>query len=195
MPRQSAFAILSTVLALLLGYSWAQQPRATGQEDRPQKLDIAVVDMAKLFNGEKDFVSRREELQRDVADAQKTFQEKQQALVQLQEEGRKAKPNSDEQKRIAEELRQKARETENFRQNHFQKVLESEKQLNLKTYRIISEKIQKYAEEKGIRLVIRYASQPLDDTKTPQEVLALINQDIIYHNGLDITEDILQTLN
>jgi cell division septum initiation protein DivIVA len=151
--------------------------------------------MVKLFNADKDYVAQREELQKEVAEAQKTLQEKQQALLQLQEEGRKAKPNSEEQKRIGEELRQKARDAEMFRQNHVNKVLETEKNLNIKTWRTINERIQRFADDRGIRLVVRYTSQPVDDSKSPQEVLALINQDVVYQNGLDVTEDILQTLN
>lgn len=194
MNRPSAPAVIVPLLALLLGSSWAHRPVASGQGDRP-RLDIALVDMVKLFNADKDYVSQREELQKEVAEAQKTLQEKQQALLQLQEEGRKAKPNSEEQKRIGEELRQKARDAEMFRQNHVNKVLETEKTLNIKTWRTINERIQRYADDRGIRLVIRYTSQPVEDSKTPQEVLALINQDVVYQNGLDVTEDILQTLN
>jgi Skp family chaperone for outer membrane proteins len=193
MNRPSAPAIVVPLLALLLGYSWAHRP-ASGQGDRPH-LDIALVDMVKLFNADKDYVAQREELQKEVAEAQKTLQEKQQALLQLQEEGRKAKPNSEEQKRIGEELRQKARDAEMFRQNHVNKVLETEKNLNIKTWRTINERIQRFADDRGIRLVVRYTSQPVDDSKSPQEVLALINQDVVYQNGLDVTEDILQTLN
>ena len=194
MKRPSAPAVIVPLLALLLGYSWAHRPDASGQGDRP-RLDIALVDMVKLFNADKDYVSQREELQKEVAEAQKTLQEKQQALLQLQEEGRKAKPNSEEQKRIGEELRQKARDAEMFRQNHVNKVLETEKSLNIKTWQTINERIQRFADDRGIRLVIRYTSQPVDDSKSPQEVLALINQDVVYQNGLDVTEDILQTLN
>ncbi|HBH54648.1 MAG TPA: hypothetical protein DDY91_22415 [Planctomycetaceae bacterium] len=194
MNRHSVSTLAVPLLALLLGYSWAQKPQVSGQEDRA-KLDIALVDMVKLFNADKDYTAQREELQKEVAEAQKTLQEKQQALLQLQEEGRKAKPNSEEQKRIGEELRQKARDAESFRQNHVNKVLETEKSLNIKTWRTINERIQRYADDRGIRLIIRYTSQPVDDSKTPQEILALINQDVVYQNGLDVTEDILQTLN
>ena len=194
MNRHSVSTLAVPLLALLLCYSWAQKPQVSGQEDRA-KLDIALVDMVKLFNADKDYTAQREELQKEVAEAQKTLQEKQQALLQLQEEGRKAKPNSEEQKRIGEELRQKARDAESFRQNHVNKVLETEKSLNIKTWRTINERIQRYADDRGIRLIIRYTSQPVDDSKTPQEILALINQDVVYQNGLDVTEDILQTLN
>ncbi|MCY2964929.1 MAG: OmpH family outer membrane protein [Planctomycetota bacterium] len=195
MPRQSAFAITLTLLALILGYSWANRATVVGQEDRQARTDIALVDMVKLFNADKEYVAKREELQSEVAEAQKAFQEKQQVLMQLQTEGRKAKPGSEEQRRIGTEFQQKAKETEEFRQNHILKVLEAEKMLNIKTYRVIADRIQKYADEKGIRLVIRFAAQPLDETKPPQEILALINQDVVYQSGLDITEEILQTLN
>ena len=64
MPRHNVYAVVSTLLALLLGYSWAHRPLVIGQEDRPAKLDIALVDMVKLFNADKEYVAKREELQR-----------------------------------------------------------------------------------------------------------------------------------
>jgi hypothetical protein len=42
MNRPSAHAVVVPLLALLLGYSWAHRPDASGQGDRP-RLDIALV--------------------------------------------------------------------------------------------------------------------------------------------------------
>lgn len=195
MLRNSLPTVISSCLALLLGLTWAHRPVAQGQEERAPRSPFAIVDMAKLFNADKVYVAERDRLQQENAEAQKTFNEKQQVLLQLREEARRAKPESAEQKRLAEELQTKAKELETFRQTHIQKVLEAEKLLNIKTYSGMLEQITKYAETHGIQLVLRYSSQPIDEERTHQEVLALINQNVIYQNSLDITEEILQTLN
>lgn len=196
MPRQSAYAITSTVLALLLGYTWAARQPAIGQEEKPAvRHDIALVDISKLFNADKEFVAERDKLKGENEEAEKTFKSKQEGLRRLQADAQAAKANSPEQRRIVEQLQDKAAELETFRREHVQRIMEAEKVLNMKTYRVISERIQKYAEEKGIRLIIRYSAQTIDEGKTPQEVLALINQDVVYQAGLDVTEEILQTLN
>lgn len=195
MLRNSLPTVISSCLALLLGLTWANRPVAQGQEERAPRSPFAIVDMAKLFNADKVYVAERDRLQQENAEAQKTFNEKQQVLLQLREEARRAKPESAEQKRLAEELQTKAKELETFRQTHIQKVLEAEKLLNIKTYTGMLEQITKYAETHGIQLVLRYSSQPIDEERTHQEVLALINQNVIYQNSLDITEEILQTLN
>lgn len=195
MLRNSLPTVISSCLALLLGLTWAHRPVAQGQEERAPRSPFAIVDMAKLFNADKVYVAERDRLQQENAEAQKTFNEKQQVLLQLREEARRAKPESAEQKRLAEELQTKAKELETFRQTHIQKVLEAEKLLNIKTYTGMLEQITKYAETHGIQLVLRYSSQPIDEERTHQEVLALINQNVIYQNSLDITEEILQTLN
>jgi len=195
MLRNSLPTVISSCLALLLGLTWAHRPVAQGQEERAPRSPFAIVDMAKLFNADKVYVAERDRLQQENAEAQKTFNEKQQVLLQLREEARRAKPESAEQKRLAEELQTKAKELETFRQTHIQKVLEAEKLLNIKTYSGMLEQITKYAETHGIQLVLRYSSQPIDEERTHQEVLALINQNVIYQNSLDITEEILQSLN
>jgi Skp family chaperone for outer membrane proteins len=195
MPRHSAYAVTSSILALLLGYTWAARPPAIGQEEKPVHHDIAVVDISKLFNADKEFVAERDKLKGENEEAEKIFKQKQEGLRRLQADAQAAKPNSPEQRRIVEQLQDKATEAETFRREHVQRVMESEKVLNLRTYRVISERIQKYAEEKGIKLIIRYAAQVIDETRTPQEVLALINQDVVYQAGLDVTDEILQTLN
>lgn len=195
MLRNSLPTLVSSCLALLLGLSWAQRPVAQGQDERSQRPPFATVDMAKLFNADKEYVAERDRLQKEVAEAQKTFNEKQQALLQLREEARRAKPESAEQKRLAEELQAKAKELEMFRQNHIQQVIDAEKGLNIKTHRTLLEQISRYAETHDIKLVLRYSSQAVDEERTHQEVLALINQNVVYQNTLDITEEILQSLN
>ena len=195
MPRQSVYAVSSTLLALLLGYTWAARQPAVGQEDKPVRSDVALVDVGKLFSADKEFVAERDRLKGENEEAEKIFKQRQEGLRKLQQDAQAAKPNSPEQRRIVEQLQDKAAELETFRREHIQKVMEAEKLLNVRTHRVIADRIQKYAEERNIRLIIRYTAQTIDETKSPQEVLALINQDVVYQNGLDVTEEILQTLN
>lgn len=195
MQRNSPVALLAVVLALLLGYSWAPRGGAARAEPKFDGSTIALVDMLKLFNAHKGYTGRRDELQKEITEAQQTFNAKAASIRKLEEEGKSARQGSEEHKRLAEEWRTKMKDLETFRREKLQRLAEEEKQLNIKTFQEIVEQIEKYSEAHGLRLVVRYSSDPLDDSKNPQEVLGLVNQFVVYQRGLDITEEIIASLN
>jgi len=151
--------------------------------------------MLKLFNAHKGYTGRRDELQKEIADAQQTFNAKAAAIRKLEEDGKAARQGSEEHKRLADEWRAKMKDLETFRREKLQRLAEDEKQLNIKTYHEIVEQIQKYSEAHGLKLVVRFSSDPVDDSKNPQEVLGLVNQFVVYQAGLDITDEIIAALN
>ncbi|HTI51693.1 MAG TPA: OmpH family outer membrane protein [Planctomycetaceae bacterium] len=195
MRSQTSGSVMAVILAILLGYSWAQGPGLRGAEEpRGGEFPVALVDLGKVFNKYKVVVERRDELQAKYQQAIESGKSLVTEIQQLQEELKKHKPGTAEHQRIAEQLQAKAKEFEAFRQQEQQKMMQELSGIYLQASERVNQEIQQYAEARGIKLVLRFSSDPIEG-KTPQETLANLNRPVLYHNALDITDEILQALN
>jgi Skp family chaperone for outer membrane proteins len=195
MDRNMVYAGVSVVLAGLLGFSWAQG-RAALNADEPKLLagEIAVVDMAKVFDGHKKLTARREVVRREAQDANDTFAAMGQAGKKLQDELKLHKPGSAEHNRIQKELQEKAAEMQKFQKDTIQRLQQEEAEIYLDTYKLVIEEIQRIAEARGLKLVLRYQADNLD-AKDPKKLMESLNRQILYEKGLDITDEVLQAMN
>jgi Skp family chaperone for outer membrane proteins len=195
MDRNMVYAGVSVVLAGLLGFSWAQG-RGALNADEPKLLagEIAVVDMAKVFDGHKILTAKREQVRREAQDAQEKFNALAQAGTKLQNELKMHKPGSAEHNRIQKELAEKAAELQKYQKETVQKLQQEEAEIYLETYRFVIEEIQRIAEARGLKLVLRYQADNLD-AKDPKKLMESLNRQILYEKGLDITDDVLQAVN
>lgn len=201
MRRVSSSPVVIAVLASLLGYSWAQAPGLRGA-DEPAKPDagakpdfpVAVVDLSRVFNGYKQLAERKEEQQRQFLKADESMKARVEELKRLQEEAKAFKEGSADQKRAGEELQAKAREFEAYRREQQKALIEAQSKLVLWAYERIAEQVQQYADEHGIRLVLQINAIPTEG-KNPQEIMTGVNRQVIYHNTLDITDEILNAVN
>src|SRR5438477_5508988 len=150
MDRNMAYAGVSVVLAGLLGFSWAQG-RGAINADEPKLVagEIAVVDMAKVFDGHKILTAKREEVRREAKDANDTFNAMGQAGKKLQDELTRQKPGSAEHNRIQKELAEKAAEMQKYQKETVQRLQQEEAEIYLETYKLVIEEIQRIAEAPG----------------------------------------------
>jgi Skp family chaperone for outer membrane proteins len=195
MDRNMAYAGVSVVLAGMLGFSWAQGRGAViAEEPRLLAGEIAVVDMAKVFDGHKKLTDRREKVRREAQDAQETFAAMGQAGKKLQDELTRHKPGSADHNRISKELQEKAAEMQKYQKETVQRLQQEEAEIYLETYKLVIEEIQRIAEARGLKLVLRYQADNLD-AKDPKKLLESLNRQILYEKGLDITDEVLQAVN
>ncbi len=195
MDRNMAYAGLSVVLAGLLGFSWAQGRGALiADEPRPMTHDIAVVDMVKVFEKHKAFQTRSEEFRRSGQEYQEELKRRAEYGKQLQDDLKRAKPGSSEQSRLQQELADKTAEFQKFQKEQSERLQKEQTEAIKVTYQEIMEQIQRIAEARGLKLVLRFQEESLD-TKFPQKVAETVNRQVLYQNGLDITEEVLQGLN
>ncbi len=195
MDRNMVYAGVSVVLAGLLGFSWAQG-RGAIHADEPKLLtgEIAVVDMAKVFDGHKTLTAKREQIRREAKDANDTFNAMGQAGKKLQDELKLHKPGSAEHNRIQKELQEKAAEMQKFQKDTIQRLQQEEAEIYLDTYKLVIEEIQRIAELRGLKLVLRFQADNLD-AKDPKKLMESLNRQILYEKGLDITDEVLQAVN
>lgn len=195
MHRHISSPVVVAILAALLGYTWAQRPGLHGDDEHTASaLSTAVIDLSRVFDGYKPFLEKQAEMLQEFRKVEETVKEMAAEDQRLQEEFKKAQPGSPEQKRLAETIQEKRKAFETF-QRDVQRRLQTERnQLFSETYDRIVEQIQQYADTKGIRLVVSHRGVPLE-SRDPRETMNKLQRPIVYHNLLDITDDILQALN
>jgi Skp family chaperone for outer membrane proteins len=195
MDRNLAYAGVSVVLAALLGFSWGQgQGGLAADEPKPMTHDVAVVDMVKVFEKHKGFLAKSEDFRRDGQEVQEELKRMFAAGNKLQEELKRAKPGSADQARLQQELNEKTAEYQKYQKEQMERLQKEQNQTIKETYEQISAEIRRIAEERGLKLVLRFQEENLD-MRFPQKVIETVNRQVLYQNGLDITEEVLQALN
>src|SRR4029453_14579678 len=115
MDRNLIYAAVSVVLAGLLGFHWAQG-RGALIADEPKVMadEIAVVDLAKVFDSHKRLSEKRDEVRRDARTADDRFKLLTEAVRKLQEELKIQKPGSSDHTRIKKEVQEKTAGIQKF---------------------------------------------------------------------------------
>jgi Skp family chaperone for outer membrane proteins len=195
MDRNLIYAGISIVLAGMLGFSWAQgRPALNADEPKVAANDIAVVDLAKVFDTHKRLSEKREEVRRNAQAAQDDLKQLAEAAKKLQEELKTYKPGTSDYNRIQRELQQKTNEMKKFQNEQQQELQKMEAEIFMESYRQIVEEIQRIAEARGLRLVLRYDADKTAD-KDPKKFLNTLNRQVLYEKGLDITDEVIQAVN
>ncbi|HVA48697.1 MAG TPA: hypothetical protein VNH11_20195 [Pirellulales bacterium] len=93
-------------------------------------------------------------------------------------------------------LRQAKRQAEIQVQVNEQKrdFFEREARMYLEIYQEIMAEVGKYSDARGIGLVMRFNGDPLDEND-PAGIQKQLNKAILYHKGIDITDDIIRIVN
>lgn len=195
MDRNMIYAGACVVLSGLLGFSWAQGRSAlNADEAKAMTSDIAVVDLGKVLDGHKRLTAKREEVKREFQSAKDSLESLGESGKKLQEELKSQKPGSAEHNRIQKELQEKALAMQKFQKDTMQTLQLEEAEAYQTTYRQVVEEIQRISEARNLRLVLRY--QPDNsDSKDPKKLLESLQRQVLYQNGLDITDEVLQAVN
>jgi Skp family chaperone for outer membrane proteins len=190
-----AYAGVSVVLAGMLGFSWAQgRGGLNADEPKPMTQDIGVVDIGKVFEKHKQFLAKSEDFKRANQAAQDKLRILGEAAQKLKEELGRQKAGSGDFARIQMELAEKAAEFQKYQKEQAERFQKEQTEAISATYKEIVEEIQRIAEARGLRLVLRHQAE-MPDPNNPMKLAELVNRQILYQNGLDITEEVLQAFN
>lgn len=192
--------------SLLLGAAGWMHDRVaiSGDESAPATIRppergtrIAIIDIAKVFQESNEYKTGREKLKADIdradADARLLAAEAQ----QIQEKLKQLKEGSDEYETATAALVIKSQAFESFRKINTRNFERSEAKLYAAVYQLSKKHIRKYAEAHRIDLVTRFQQEPAGDPidVDPKKVPSLLNQAVLYHDNLDITDQIIQAMN
>jgi Skp family chaperone for outer membrane proteins len=195
MDRNMAYAGVSVVLAGLLGFTWAQGRGAlSADEPKPMTQDIGVVDMIKVYENHKGFQKRSEDFKQASLKAQQKLKLIADAGTRLKQELDLQKPGSAEFARIQKELAEKGTEFQRVQKEQAEQLQKEQTEAISVTYKDIVEEIQRIAEKRGLRLVLR-SQGDVTETLNPQKLAESVNRQVLYQNGLDITDEVMQAFN
>jgi Skp family chaperone for outer membrane proteins len=194
MDRNVAYAGVSVVLAGLLGFSWAQGRAGLAADQKLLTQDVAVVDMVKVFENHKAFQKRSEDFKQAGLKAQEKLKVIAEAGNRLKQELGRQKAGSEEFARIQKELNEKAAEFQRVQKEQAEHLQKEQTDAINVTYKDIVDEIQRIAEKRGLRLVLRSQGE-IPDVTNPQKLAESVNRQVLYQNGLDITDEVMQAFN
>jgi Skp family chaperone for outer membrane proteins len=197
--------ILAVSVIGLLAFSasdlFSQQP-----PQRPQSIPgigggsgnaapiVALVDFERLMTNYVRSKYVRDQIRKDKEAAETTVKKESAELEKEKEKLRELRPGTPMFKALEEQLAQKVSEI-NVRIKILQRDFQEREQRSFyQLYTEISEEVKRFADAKGIVLVMPYSSEPVDPN-VPETMQRQLSKSFVYMNGPDITEPILQELN
>lgn len=185
-----------SLAGLLLGLLYLSAP-VRAQENAPtdkHELPIAVLNMDKVFAGYKKHSERLQPLRDSAMQLDETVKVRQVELETTASQLRKVQPGSPEQQRLQVLAVKLQTELRQFVEQERQKLQKREVGVLVASQADINEQVKKICQTRGLKLVLRQNELPTEDQPL-QEVLKNLGRDVIYQDGLDITEEVLKALN
>ena len=189
MKRQGIVTLLAVATALSSTQVFAQNRRPVAAPKGP----VAVVDVSYLFKNHRTFKAKMDQMKKEVQAFENSLRSVGEGLAKDKERLKEYKPGSPNYSQLEQQLADKATRMQVQTQQKKREFLEREARVYFETYQHVRTVIQNYADQKGISLVLRFTSDPIqpDDRGS---VLAGVNRGVVYQRGVDITPEILSLL-
>jgi Skp family chaperone for outer membrane proteins len=189
----AALVVLLVVMSILDRSPGTPAAEPAAENYKPVS-PVAVVDLTMVFRKHARFADRAEKMEKDSAEAWNELKARRAALYEsiITRDG--LTPGTDDYQQLNEEII-KASETlsaEEERQN--EEFLRQEAAIYSETFDEIEAAIREYGSRWGIKLVLRFNSEPLDQAST-EEIKDELGRYVLYQDGIDITNDILEMVN
>ena len=179
------------LLSFCLAIAFTFPGRLVAQE--ANSFPVALVNMDRVFKHQP-LQDKLTPIKEGAAELEKTVQLRTAELETAVNKLRAAAPGSPESQRLQQQAAKLQGELQQFVQKERGDLAKREAAIFVAFYRELEDEIRKYAKAKGIKLVLRQKEAPLDDNQPPQQTLLSINREVLYEDGLDITDEILKAL-
>ena len=157
-------------------------------------MRIALLDLGYVFENNARFKNQIEVMKQDVEAFEKQLQTQVESQRKLMETYAVGSPDY---KRAEETATKKMADLKADMELKRKDVMEKEAKLYFDTYQDIKRVVDDIAKRARIDLVLRYERQPIASPAgivNPRDTLKLLNQPVIYDNGLDITDIVVKML-
>lgn len=188
MNHTRPFLKVSVLLVMLVSIATGLSTSAIAQ------TNVALVDVGKIFKSHPVFGQQLEALRQEAEQFKVETRQMQQALMKEASVLKNYEQDSAEFKAEESRLAQKSAAREVQQRSVMRDLMKKEAQLHFDTYNEIKQVIADYAQQSGIRMVMRYNSMPLDPS-VPASIMQKVNGSIVFHtNQKDITDEILSQI-
>lgn len=186
--NRSAILALPLTLSLLATTLYAQGPN---QSNAAPATPMALLDLGYIFKNHPRYKASREAIQQKGKKLQANAIEQRKYLQSESEKLQKMQPGSPEFKRLEAELTQLASDYQVKNELERKGLLEDEAKLYYETYREVEVAVQRVSEQYGFRLVMRFDREKMDPAD-PDSIRRGLMNNVVYQEGLDITDMVLQ---
>lgn len=183
-----ALSTLALVLASGVGWSWA----AVGRAD--ESLPIAIVNVDRILKAHKPLVAQIDPLKAEAKELEASIQVRQAEIETTAGQFQRAQPGSPDQQRLQAQIRKLQTELQQYVVSERQQLQQKEVKVYLAFFRQLDAEIQKFAKTKGLKLVLRQYETSLEEGQSLPEVMKALNRNILFEEGLDVTDEILKAL-
>jgi Skp family chaperone for outer membrane proteins len=157
-------------------------------------LPIALVNIDRILKDYKLLNDKLDPLKAEAKEVENAIQVRQAELETVGNQLRQTLPGSPDQQRLQIQLVKMQGDFQRFVAESRNKLQQKEAATYLGFFRQLDAEISKYSKANGLKLVLRQSATSLDDGQPLQDVFKALNRQILYEEGLDITEPILKAL-
>lgn len=156
-------------------------------------MQIAIIDIVRVFQNHPGFNRQIEVVKTDFANFQKEMVAKRNKVTSDQQKLADFVVGSQEYKNADASIMQQVSDMQVTAQLKKKEVQLEEAQIYLGAYKEVQLEVQNIAARYGIDLVLRFDGSTIDPNN-PDSVMQGVHRPVVYQNGLDITDLVLEGL-
>ena len=151
---------------------------------------VAVIDIERILHEHPRLIQQREAFRRESEAMQAYIQQERTRMQKMAEQLREYKPGTEAYRNLEKELANADANLAVQMKLKQKDVGTREAKIMYQAYMEVVNLVSRYCQRNGIGVVLRYRSKPIDPDD-PRSIQAGMLQEVVYHRGLDITDDIL----
>jgi Skp family chaperone for outer membrane proteins len=174
--------------------AWGQGPARPVAPARPAGTSVAVIDLQEVFKNHARLKMAMEDIKKDTEALNARMRAEQKKLEKMVLELKELRPGTIDYKTREEEI---AHVDSNVRvqlQLERKGLREREVKLYFNAYEEVVGAVERFAQDNGIALVIRFNAEEIDPSN-PESIMAGLNRHVVYQRNLNITEFVLAEIN
>ncbi|HEV3342527.1 MAG TPA: OmpH family outer membrane protein [Pirellulales bacterium] len=190
--RRNAILILFVFACAILSQPWRGLWPTAASEPAPAApaASVALLDLAKIFQTHAGFKQQSDALRREVEQAERNLTERKAELKAAADSLAGLPKGSIGAKQLEGQIARDQADITVLVNAQKVAFFEQEAKMYYEVYLQVMSEVKKYAEPRGIKLVMRFNGDPYDEND-PQALQKELNKAVLYHQGIDITDDII----
>jgi Skp family chaperone for outer membrane proteins len=170
-----------------------KDPVKTKREPKATK-SVAVLDVARIFEEEAALKRQVDALQRDLDKAESYVKSRRSEYADLNASLQHHHPSTGEYRAIKQKMEKLDADLAIHINLQKRQFVDRQGVMYGEAFERIQSKAKTLCDDRRINLALRLIDNPFDRSD-PKAIFANLNKTVIYHDGIDITDDVIQALN